>query len=148
MKNVAIILALLAVALLSSHSVTYAAEPSPVADSGIEILDVRLGTHVDSKKRVPVPYTSFRPSEPTIVASVHTFAPPGSAIDATLGALWTFDTAEGPQTVIDASAELEFDGEGFTVFKISNVNPWPSGTYHLELFLEGGTAYKTTFSVK
>ena len=115
---------------------------------GVQILGVALGTHVDSKRRVPVPYTTFRPAEPKIVASVHTTAaqPPVEAIS--LGALWTFDSPDGPQTVIDASAELEFEGEGYTVFEISNKQPWPTGNYRLTIYLDGDAVHTTLFTVK
>ena len=115
--------------------------------AGIQVLDVRLGTHIDSQKRAPVPYSSFRPSEPKIVVSVHTLVKPGDETTATLGALWTFESDQGRQTVIDDSAELTFVGYGYTAFEISKQSPWPSGTYFLELFIEGRKVYEKTFSV-
>ncbi len=133
---------------LGGNTVVLADETTPSVEGELQVLSVQLGTHVDSNKRVPVPYRSFRPSEPKILASVHTFVEASEPVNLTLGALWTFDTPDGPQTVIDDSIEGAFQGDDYTVFEISNTNAWPSGTYALHVFVQGSEAIKTTFVIK
>ena len=115
---------------------------------GIIVTSIKLGSHVNSDLTVPVPKDIFKPIE-TIHLSVATNASGDTPVNGSIGVLWTY--GEGPdllQAVQDDSRELEFQGDGITVFEISKPDPWPEGQYHAEVFLDGKSVQKVGFTVR
>lgn len=68
--------------------------------------------------------------------------------DTTVKAAWTAVQAEGadPNTFIDES-ELT-SGSGNLQFNLSNTNPWPRGTYKVDLYLNGELDRTLEFAVE
>ena len=113
----------------------------------VSVTNVTLGSHVDSRLLTPVPKTIFKPTD-TIYISIATHAAGGEPVPGTLGVLWTYGQGYALQAVHDDSRELIFDGDGQTEFHISKPDGWPSGQYQVEIFLNGVTARKVSFTVR
>ncbi|QYR53801.1 hypothetical protein [Lysobacter soyae] len=116
----------------------------PVA---VEVSGVTLGSRVNDKARVVVPTKLFKPDD-TIYASVSTKTCTDAATDGTLGVLWTYGEGDASQQVQTESTDLRFSGSGDTVFSIAKPDAWPNGKYTVEIFLNGVSADRQTYSVK
>lgn len=114
---------------------------------GIIVTSVELGSHVNSDLTVPVPKRIFKPVE-TIHLSVATKAVGETPTNGSIGVLWTYGEGTDLQVVQDDSRELEFQGDGITVFEISKPDSWPEGQYHAEIFLNGKNVKKVGFTVR
>jgi hypothetical protein len=112
--------------------------PPPVA-AGISVSSVELGTAIDANKRVTAPVEVFKPQD-VVYASVTTT---GSAPSATLVARFTY---EDGQVVEEFTQQL--GGAGVTEFHMSKPDGWPTGTYRLDVMLDGANAATRTFTVK
>lgn len=106
---------------------------------------IKLGSHVSSDLSVPVPKTIFKPTD-IIHAVVGTHAPASTV--GTLGVLWTYGSGDDLQAVFDDSREIAFNGDANYDFEISNSDPWPEGTYQVEVFLNGSSVSKRDFTVR
>jgi len=113
----------------------------------VSVTNVTLGSHVDSRLLTPVPKTIFKPTD-TIYISIATHSAGGEPTPGTLGVLWTYGQGYALQAVHDDSREVMFDGDGQTEFHISKPDGWPSGQYQVEVFLNGVTTRKVSFTVR
>jgi hypothetical protein len=109
--------------------------------AGVRVTDVTLGRAIGGDKAVTDATDDFRPND-TIYASIAT---DGSAASTTLRALWTY---EDGQVVDDSSRTIVPKTGERTEFHIAKPDGWPTGDYHLEVFLDGRSVEKKTFEVK
>lgn len=137
-KNVALLASfVLAPVALAQDATTKAAQ--------VEVLSVKLGSHVGSDLSVPVPKTLFKPTDRihAVVATRASKPTPG-----TLGVFWTYGQDPDLQAVHDESQEVMFEGDGLTDFEVSKPDGWPDGIYHVEVFLDGKSVSKVDFLVR
>lgn len=120
-----------------------AGAPSERAPAAITVGDVLLGTQAEGAGRVADPKTTFAPGDRTIVASVLTDA--AAPANGTLRARWTYQDG---QLVDETSQTLDTDGAGVTNFRIANQEDWPTGTYTVEISIDGEVAQTREFTVE
>lgn len=120
--------------------------PSASSPAGaVTVTTVDLGNAVDGSQRVTTPMAAFSRND-TIYASVAT-----TSADATgpasgrLAARWTYQDG---QVVDELSQDFNFSGSGHTVFQISNPEPWPVGTYKVEILHDGNVVQTRQFEVR
>lgn len=111
------------------------------AGAGVKVTDVTLGRAIGTDKAITDRTDDFRPTD-TIYASIATS---GSAASTTLRALWTY---EDGQVVDDSSRTIVPNNTERTEFHISKPGGWPTGDYHLEVFVDGRSVEKKDFEVK
>jgi hypothetical protein len=121
------------------------AQDITTASSPVEIVWVKLGSHVGADLSVPVPKTLFKPTDKihAVVATRASVPTPG-----TIGVFWTYGLDQDLQAVHDESQDVLFDGYGQTDFEISKPDAWPDGIYHVEIFLDGKSVEKVDFWVR
>ena len=120
-----------------------AATPPPAAPAtagAVTFGSVELGTSVDAGNKILASGTSFAPKD-TIYASVETS---GSG-NGTLAAKWTYQDG---QTVHEDSKSLTTTGPETTAFMISKPSGLPTGSYKVEISLNGAQVASKDFSVK
>ncbi len=110
------------------------------APTGVSVGSVELGSTVDANNRILASGTSFAPKDP-IYVSVDTTGK-GTA---TLAAKWT--TQDG-QMVHEDSKSLDAAGPQTTAFMISKPDGFPTGSYKVEISLNGNQVASKDFSVK
>jgi hypothetical protein len=112
----------------------------PVA-SPLRVTDIQLGKGVGSDKRIVQPTTTFGTRD-TIYVSVTT---DGAANDARMTATWMY----GDQGVSEADEMLSSSG-GVNVseFHISKETPWPTGSYRVDVKLNGQTVGSREFRIQ
>lgn len=119
---------------------TTTAEPAATA---LRVTDIQLGKRerVGSDKRIVEPTTTFGTRD-TIYASVIT---DGSANGGRLTATWMF----GDQNVSEADETLSSSG-GVSVseFHISKATPWPTGSYKVDIKLNGQVVGTREFRIQ
>ena len=118
-----------------------AATVSTPAATPLRVTDIQLGKRVGSDKRIVEPATSFGTRD-TIYVSVTT---DGAATDARLTATWMYN---GTQGVSEADEMLSSPG-GTTVseFHVSKETPWPTGSYRVDIKLNGVAAGSRDFTI-
>lgn len=114
--------------------------PAPAPAASVRIVAVELGKGLADDKRVAEAVTVFAPRD-TIHASVNT---EGDGNGKKLAARWTFQ--DGAQ-VHDESVDMA-GSNSIYAFKLSNTNPWPVGTYKVEISLDGQALESREFQVK
>ncbi|MGK2935831.1 MAG: hypothetical protein ACSLFE_11415 [Gemmatimonadaceae bacterium] len=121
-----------------ADTVSTTAEPATTA---LRVTDIQLGNSVGSDKRIVEPTTTFGTRD-TIYASVTS---DGAANDARLTATWMY----GDQGVSEADEMLMSSG-GVTVseFHISKETPWPTGSYTVEVKLNGQSVGTREFRIQ
>ncbi len=128
-----------------------ASEPAsmPQANTNMATATVKgvdLGNAVGADQRVTAPMTTFAPTD-TIYAAVSTgTSDPAASVASTLGAKWTH--IDSNQTVHEESKEMVLAGDGITDFPISRPDPWPAGSYKVEIMLDGALVQTREFEVK
>jgi hypothetical protein len=115
--------------------------PPPAAAAGVTVASIDLGTAVGPDQKVTSPTTTFGAKD-TIYAAVATT---GSASNATLGAKWTYQDG---QTVNDSSQTIAPSGPAVTTFHISKPDGWPTGSYKVEISLDGTPVSSKDFTVQ
>lgn len=110
--------------------------PAPVA---VESVD--LGTAVGPDQKVSASTTTFSPKD-TIYAAVSTT---GTAANAVLNAKWTYQDG---QTVNESSQTIAPNGPAVTSFHISKPDGWPTGSYKVEITLDGKSVATKDFAVQ
>lgn len=111
----------------------------------VTVTSVDLGKEIGPDNRVATPTTTFAPSD-TIYASVATTSSdPASPQRGQLTARWTY---EGDQAVDQTSQDFDFTGTGATAFKISKPDGWPTGSYRVEILLDGEVVQTRDFEVE
>jgi hypothetical protein len=114
---------------------------SPPAASAVTITTVELGNQIGADKRVTQQMTAFAPKD-TIYATVVTN---GSAPSATLTAKWTYQDG---QVVDESTQTIAPTGPVATEFHIAKPDGWPTGTYKVEVSLNGRSTGTKEFEVK
>jgi len=121
----------------------FSGDPKPAAlDLGeFKLLDVTLGTSLDSDNLVATPKTQFG-SKDKIYASVLSN---GAHQGLIIKAKWT-----APDGTLVAETEQPLVPTAGTVstFSISHVEPWPKGAYTLDIMLNGQVQRTLTFEIK
>lgn len=113
--------------------------PAPAPPAAATVTSVELGNAVDDQNRVATPASEFATTD-TIYASVGT----AGETAAKLAARWTY--GEG-QLVRDTEADVAA-GPQVIAFDIHHPEGWPTGTYKLEVSLNGTVVETREFSVK
>jgi hypothetical protein len=117
------------------------AAASPTLRSDVRVTEINLGRAVETSRRVVQPLETFAPGD-TVYASVVT---EGSARRVGLKARWTSPDA---QVVSEASLDIAPSGTTVSEFHISRSEGLPAGAYQVEIFVDGASAGKRTFSVQ
>lgn len=113
--------------------------PAPAPPAPATVTSVELGNAVDDQNRVATPASEFATTD-TIYASVGT----AGETAAKLAARWTY--GEG-QLVRTTEADVAA-GPQVIAFDIHHPEGWPTGTYKLEVSLNGTVVETREFSVK
>lgn len=119
---------------------TVATTAEPVA-TPLRVTDIQLGKRVGSDKRIVEPTTTFGTRD-TIYASVTS---DGAADGARLSAMWMY----GDQHVSQGDETLSSSG-GVNVseFHISKETPWPTGSYKVDVMLNGQVVGTREFRIQ
>lgn len=121
-------------------------EPEPEAvTASVNVSDVQLGTEVAADRTVTSPQTSFAADTETIYAAITTNNSADGEAMGTLGVRWTFQDG---QLVDESSETVAFTGQDVTNFRISNPDAWPTGTYTLEVTIDGEVVETREFTVQ
>lgn len=92
--------------------------------------------------------TTFSPSDVFYVVADLNNAPAGTVVDAK----WIAVSVEGSganEVFYEQSYENSEDGfTGIVYFQLSNDSPWPTGSYKVELYLNGALTQTVAFSVQ
>ena len=120
-----------------------AAPPPPMAPAPakVEVTSVDLGSAIGADQKISTSLTEFGKMD-TIYAAVSTS---GSATTAALAAKWTYQDG---QTVNESSQTIAPTGASVTTFHIAKPDGWPTGTYKVEIMLDGKSVSTKDFSVK
>jgi hypothetical protein len=113
----------------------------PPAAPAVTVTALELGKQIGADKRVTQQVNSFAPKD-TIYATVVTT---GSASSATLTAKWTYQDG---QVVHESTQTIAPTGTAATEFHIVKPDGWPTGTYKVEVSLNGRSAATKEFEVK
>jgi hypothetical protein len=116
-----------------------AASPAPRSD--VRVTGISLGRTLDTNRRVAQPREAFAPGD-TVYASVVT---EGSARLGLLKARWT---DQDSKVVSEGSLDIAPSGTTVSEFHISRPEGLSPGRYEVEIFLDGASAGKRTFSVQ
>jgi len=117
-----------------------------VAEAGITVSAVTLGSSVDASQRISAPRVVFRPGD-KIYASVSTSSDrPGQSVVATLSATWWYEPTN--QLVHTESSTLAFEDDGATAFSIYKPDGWPLGAYRVEIGLDKKVVQTIRFQVR
>jgi hypothetical protein len=118
-----------------------AATPSAARRSDVRVTEITLGRALETNRRVTQPLDAFAPGD-TIYASVVTA---GTARHGLLKARWTY---QGSEVLSEASLDTAPSGTTATEFHISRPEGLRPGRYEVEIFLDGVSAGRRTFSVQ
>ena len=103
-----------------------------------------VGNAVGPDKKVTTATDTFGPKA-TIYASIDTT---GSGKGTVLEAKWTFSGKKGAVPVKEESQTVDLDGPATHEFHVTKKTPWPKGSYEVEVFLNGKSVAKKTFTIK
>ena len=124
-----------------------AGPPDPVATvstpprTDVTVTEITLGRALQPDRRVAHPLDTFAPGD-TVYASVLT---EGTARRGVLKARWTDQSSK---VVSEASIDIAPSGTTASEFHISRPDGLPAGRYEVEVFLDGASVGKRTFSVQ
>jgi hypothetical protein len=113
---------------------------APMATPAMHV-EVRTGKSVGADKRVGEPVTTFAAAD-TIYASATIHGRNG---EVAVRALWTY---EDGQTVSDDTQTITADGGATAEFHISKPDGFPAGGYSVEIFVDGASQGKSSFTVQ
>jgi hypothetical protein len=99
----------------------------------IAVTDIELGNRLRRDKRVVRVADRFGVHD-TIYAVVSTI---GQAANAVLAAKWSYSSG---QYVDSTSRAVAPNGPAVTEFHVSRKTPWPTGSYQVEIYLDGTPA--------
>lgn len=118
-----------------------AAPVATPAATPLRVADIQLGKGIGSDKRVLAPMTNFGTRD-TIYVSVTT---EGAATDARLTATWMYGTTGVSETDEMISSP---GGTNVSEFHISKATPWPTGSYRVDVKLNGVSAGSRDFTIQ
>lgn len=116
-----------------------AATPGPNAPLSVQ--KVSLGTAADANNRIATSMTTFKRTDPIVVA-VDTM---GTAQNAQVTGKLVFQDG---QTAGEETATLNTTGAQSTAMTFNNANGWPAGNYKAEIWVNGQLANTATFTVQ
>lgn len=111
------------------------------AATALRVTDIQLGKGVGSDKRIVAPTTTFGTRD-TIYASVTT---DGAASGARLTATWLYgneNVSESEETVSPSG------GVNVSEFHIAKATPWPTGSYKVDVKLNGQVVGTREFRIQ
>jgi len=117
------------------------AAASPALRSDVTVTEIVLGRSIETSRRVGEPRESFAPGDTVYVSVVIE----GSARRVALKARWT---SQDSRVVSEATLDIAPSGTTVSEFHISRPEGLPPGPYQVEIFLDGASAGKRTFSVQ
>lgn len=112
------------------------------AGTPLRVTDIQLGKGVGADKRIVTPTTSFGTRD-TVYVSVIT---DGAANDARLTATWMYNNTQGVSE--EDQMVSSTGGTNVTEFHITKNTPWPAGSYHVEVKLNGESAGRREFQIQ
>lgn len=118
---------------------------APAPTASVSVSDVQFGTEVAADRSVTSPQTSFPADTDTIIVAITTNNSADGEAVGTLGARWTFQDG---QLVDESSETVAFTGQDVTNFRISNPDAWPTGTYTVEVTIDGEVVETREFTVQ
>ena len=116
------------------------AQPDP-ALAALNVTAVTLGTEAGADMKIATPMTTFTPQDP-IVVSIDT---DGAASNAEITAKLVY---EDGQAAGEESQTVNTTGAETTNVTFNNANPWPTGKYMVEVWIDGTKAQTTSFDVR
>ena len=119
-----------------------AAPVATPAATPMRVADIQLGKGVGSDKRVLTPTTTFGTRD-TIYVSVTT---DGAATDARLTATWMYNGTQGVSETDEMISSP--GGTNVSEFHISKDTPWPTGSYRVDIKLNGAAAGSRDFTIQ
>jgi hypothetical protein len=119
------------------------APPPPPAPVGVTLSTVTLGKAVGADKKVTSPTEVFAKGD-TIYASVGTTGSGTAAVQAK----WTFTKDGKTVPVKEDSATINATGPSTSEFHISKPGGWPTGTYQVDILVDGKPAASKSFKVQ
>lgn len=109
----------------------------------LSVTDVALGRSIDAQGRIAADAgTDDFTASDTIYVSVNTT---GAASGSTLAARWLF---EDGQVVDESTQNISPTGPATTEFHISNPGGFPTGSYTVEIMLNGNTVETDEFEIR
>lgn len=117
------------------------AELPPMPTGDFRITSVTLGKAVDEEGQVRQAQDTFAPKDKIYAAVVSV----GSSDGLTLAARWT--SADGT-VVASAGQSLNPSTPTVTTFSIAQPEPWPAGSYQLEVSINGRVVETRSFLVQ
>lgn len=120
-----------------------AAAPAPPPPASVTTIET--GKHIDANKRIVDTATAFAPRDTMYVSVVTMNATPTTSLKSVV-------THESGQ-VVDSSTQVvampaTTGGPSVTEFHLVKPSGWPTGTYTVEIWLDGQTAGTRTLTVK
>jgi len=116
------------------------AEPMPT-QAALNVTAVTLGTEAGADKKIASPMTTFA-ADDDIVVSIDTN---GAASNAEIAAKLVYQDG---QTAGEQKQSVTTTGMETTNVTFTNANPWPTGNYTVEVWVNGTQAQTTTFNVR
>src|SRR5690606_13262874 len=116
------------------------AEPMPT-QAALNVTAVTLGTEAGADKKIASPMTTFA-ADDDIVVSIDTN---GAASNAEIAAKLVYQDG---QTAGEQKQSVTTTGRETTNVTFTNANPWPTGNYTVEVWVNGTQAQTTTFNVR
>lgn len=124
------------------------AQPLPPADTApmgtetaLNVSSVTLGTEAGDDKKIAAAMTTFAPTDPIIVS----VATDGAASNAEIAAKLVYQDG---QTAGEESETVTTTGAETTNITFTNANPWPTGDYTAEVWINGTQAETMAFNVR
>lgn len=115
---------------------------SPVpAATAVSVTGITLGKEAGADKMIATPMTSFAPTDPIVVS----VATDGAASNADIATRLVFQDG---QTAGEQNQTVNTTGMETTNFTFTNANPWPAGSYTVDVMVNGSPARSTAFTVK
>jgi hypothetical protein len=136
-RSISLFLACCALAACSRPATSV---PPATQPGALKVADIRLGRSIAVDKTVAEASDSFRPAD-TFYVSVRT---EGTSPGANLKARWTY---EDGQPVDESTQSIAPSGPAVTEFHVSKPDGWPTGSYKVEVLLNGVSAGHKAFKV-
>jgi hypothetical protein len=116
-------------------------EEAPMPRGDFRVVAVELGTELDEEGRVPRPQDVF-----TTVDTIHAaVVGVGSSPGLTLSARWLLE--DGTQ-VAKAGQNLVPEVPTVTTFSITQPEPWPAGSYRVEIAINDRVVETRSFTIE
>lgn len=116
-------------------------EEAPMPSGDFRVVAVELGTELDEEGRVPRPQDVF-----TTIDTIHAaVVGVGSSPGLTLSARWLLE--DGTQ-VAKAGQSLVPEVPTVTTFSITQPEPWPAGTYRVEIAINDRVVETRSFTIE